>query len=410
MVRESRRLAVVATVVAVFVGLFVPAGAVEKPSKPIDDGTAVPWDRPTSSLSQRPADIVGTAAAGRPLRVEITRASAHGPVFESVAAASPAAAEAIVARAQRGAGVIAVGMEQVWRAQVASYDPYRKYQWGLTTLKAESVWNYGGGGALRVAVVDTGVSSAHPDLKGHVVPGYNSILNSTAASTQDGNGHGTHVAGIIGALLNNAAGGVAGFAPNSRIVPVKALGDSGAGTTTDVAEGITWAANNYVRVINLSMAGTASSSSVASAINYARTIGVVVVAAAGNSGCSLFGVPEYPAAYPGVVGVAATEQTNAAASYSDCGNWVDIAAPGSSILSTMPSAAIAGCGGAYCYASGTSMSAAYVSAAAIITAQRKGLKGDGLVNRLLGTATELGPYGWDSSYGYGLLNPLAAVQ
>lgn len=388
----------------------MPAEAVQKPTEPIDDDTAAPWNRATASLSQPPADIVATAATGRPLRVEITRAGARGPVFESVSAASPTAAEAVVADAQRSAGVIAVGMQQLWRAQVTSYDPYRTYQWGLSTLKAESVWNYGGGGGLRVAVIDTGVSSAHPDLKGHVVPGYNSIVNSTSASTQDGNGHGTHIAGIIGALLNNAAGGIAGFAPNSRIVPVKALGDNGVGTTTDVAEGITWAANSNVRVINLSMAGTGSSSSVASAINYARSIGVVVVAAAGNSGCSLLGAPEYPAAYPGVVGVAATEQSNAVASYSDCGNWVDIAAPGTNILSTMPSLAIAGCGGAYCYASGTSMSAAYFSAAAIITAQRKGLKGDGLVNRLLGTATDLGPYGWDVSYGYGLVNPLAAVQ
>lgn len=398
------RISVLGAVAAALAVVAFPAQGA-----PQDD---TPWNRVTASVRTAPADIVAAAPKGKPLRVEVTTSSAAGPVVESFPAASRAAAEAIVEREQHAKGVIAVGMDQVWKLALASNDPYRPLQWGLTTLRAEPVWDLAGGGGLRVAVIDTGVRSHHGDLYPHVVPGYNAITYPTD-STQDYNGHGTHVAGIIGALLNNSRG-VVGLAPNSRIVPVKALGDDGTGYSSDIAQGIVWAANNNVRVINMSMAGTGTSSAVASAISYARSRNVVVVAAAGNVACQsglLASNPtQYPAAYPGVVGVAAIDAGGSAASYSSCGGWVDIAAPGTQILSTMPSTALDGCGGSYCYASGTSMATAFVSAAALLTAQYHHLSGDAVVYRLLVTAQDLGTAGYDARYGYGLVNPLAAMQ
>ena len=146
---------------------------------------------------------------------------------------------------------------------------------------------------------------------------------SGAGGTTDANGHGTHVAGIIGAKTNNATG-IAGAAPGVKILPVQVLCGDGNGVTSDVANGIIWAANNGADAINLSLGGSGQSQAERSAIQYAALQGAVVVASAGNTGNSGNGA-SYPGAFPEVIAVAALLNNNAKANYSTVDSYVDIA-------------------------------------------------------------------------------------
>lgn len=181
-----------------------------------------------------------------------------------------------------------------------------------------------------IAVVDTGVDLKHPDLAPKMVPGVNTVdANGSAADDQ---GHGTNVAGIA-ASLQDDAGGIVGMAPGAKIMPVKVLGGDGSGSDASVAEGIRWAADNGATVINLSLGGPSSSQTGASAVKYALSKGCVVVAAMGNDGT---GGKSYPAAYPGVIAVGATDINDQVTSFSQYGSWISVSAPGYSILSTYP--------------------------------------------------------------------------
>jgi subtilisin family serine protease len=247
-------------------------------------------------------------------------------------------------------------------------------------------------------VVDTGVDLAHPDLAGKIVSGFD-FVNSDAIP-QDDNGHGTHVAGIAAATGNNGVG-VAGTSWGAQIMPVKVLDAAGNGTFANVAAGIVWATDNGAQVINLSLGGNAPSAVLQSAVDYAYNSGRVIVAAVGNTGNNSI---LYPARYPNVVAVAATDSANNRAAFSNYGPEVSVAAPGAFIYSTLS-------GGAYGYRSGTSMSTAYVSGLAAILVGELGAWSPGSIRSVLQTtALDLGAPGRDDFYGFGLIQMDAALQ
>jgi serine protease len=281
-------------------------------------------------------------------------------------------------------------------------DTYRGSQWDLTKINVPTAWRTSTGAGVTVAVVDTGVDVTHPDLAGQVLPGADLVAGTTGVSA-DPNGHGTHVAGTIAAAAGNGIG-VAGIAADARILPVRVLGSDGSGMMSTVASGITWAADHGAQVINMSIGSTAQVSAVTNAIAYAQGKGVVVVAAAGNNRSS--GSPtNYPAADPGVIAVAATDSTDSYSSYSNQGSYVDVAAPGTSILSTVPTTM-----GGYAYYSGTSMASPHVAAVAALLKTYNPTLGPEQVERALETsAVDLGAAGRDSDYGYGRIDAAAAL-
>ena len=357
------------------------------------------------------ADIVSKAPKGSSLEVVVTTKDADGtPVISTVLADTRATARNIVARALGRDRTI--GVEMNHRVSIEAYnDTYRSQQWALTALKAETVHQSTRGSGVTVAVVDTGVKSSHSDLSGNVLSGTDYVSPGTSAN--DENGHGTHVAGIIAALHNNSRG-IAGMAPRAKILPVRVLDRNGSGTSANVAKGIIYAADRGAKVINLSLGSNQSSAAMQSAVAYAISKNVLVVAAAGNSGCGLLGTPtEYPASYSGVVGVASVTQSMSRASYSSCGSWVDVAAPGSSIISTMIQNSVGlGCSSSanYCTLSGTSFATPYVAAAGALAIARRGWSQSTVATRLQSTATDLSPAGKDKYTGAGFINPLKLIN
>lgn len=208
-------------------------------------------------------------------------------------------------------------------------DPKYGEQWHMKRAGAESAWEYACGQGVTVSVVDTGIAcyDAEGFMKGTdlagttCVAGYDFVGKNEIAA--DDQGHGTHVAGTIAQTTNNGVG-VAGLAHCAKLMPVKVLSARGWGTMADVAEGIRWSADHGAQVINLSLGAPVKSKVVENAVNHAIKKGVVVVAAAGNSGRSV----GWPAAYPGVIAVSATDKNDSIAWFSSRGPQVAIGAPG----------------------------------------------------------------------------------
>ncbi len=232
-------------------------------------------------------------------------------------------------------------------------------QWGLTKINAAgnntSAWNISRGiTSVVVAILDTGIAQNHEDLKEKII----SNRNCTDSTTSDDiYGHGTHVSGIISANTNNNLG-VAGVGYGITLLNAKGLGDSGSGYYSWLANCLVWAADNGAKVINMSLGGSADSKLLSDAVEYAWNKGVVLVAAAGNSGNNS---PSYPAYYPHVLSVAATDQNDVKASFSNFGTWVDVTAPGVGIYSTLPNNTNAFKQLGYGYGSGTSMASPFVA-------------------------------------------------
>jgi thermitase len=278
-------------------------------------------------------------------------------------------------------------------------------QWSLDKIEALESWKYSNGNGVTIAVLDTGVDSSHPDLAGRILPGFSFTTDNEDVS--DPCNHGTHVTGIIAADTNNGIG-IAGISFNSKILPVKVMDryqpDSGCyGSYSDFARGLIYATDHGAAVVNMSFGGPAFSYSLQDAIDYAQNQGVLLVAAAGNSNSSS---PFYPAYYNEVMAVAATTFDDQRAGYSNFGNWIDIAAPGSSIYSLLPNSS-------YAYMSGTSMASPHVvGVAGLILAVNSSLlhKQNRLKSILISTADDLGKPGRDDYFGHGRLNAAAAVK
>ncbi|MGC8780520.1 MAG: S8 family serine peptidase, partial [Anaerolineae bacterium] len=271
-------------------------------------------------------------------------------------------------------------------------NPYLVYAPQL--LNAPAAWDYTTGYAtVTVAVVDTGVSLSHPEFAGRILPGWD-FVNSDSDPSDD-NGHGTHVAGIIAAAMNNGLG-TTGLAPNVSILPVKVLGAAKSGTWANVSLGIRYAADYGAKVINLSLGGTTPSTALLDAIRYAQSKGALVVAAAGNNGSS---APFYPAYYDEVVAVSATDEYDQYWTISNYGTWVDVAAPGSSIWSTYWTTSNPN---GYGFMSGTSMAAPHVSGlAALIWSVNPTLSPAQVRDIIQSTAVDKGAAGFDPYYGWG---------
>lgn len=354
------------------------------------------------------ARILAGAAAGEPLTVVTTTQTADGPRFSTEVAGSRKEALGLISDAldEPGADAVDIAHPVSIAGKRRSNDTYRPQQWALNRLSAEKNWRKSTGKGVVVAVIDTGVRAGHPDLRGRVLKGWDFISSDNAAS--DMNGHGTHVAGTIAATKNNRRG-IAGLAPSAKILPVRVLDGNGSGNTATVARGIVYAVKKGADVINLSLAGDQADAQTRAAVAYAVKKNVVVVAAAGNRGCGAS--PTYPAAYPNVIGVGAIDRYNRVAPYSQCGSYVDVVAPGSSIASTMiyRSHPDLGCGYGYgyCRLSGTSMAAPYAAAsAALLISRTKGKMRASKVRRIMtAKASNIGPRGRDAASGYGVVNP-----
>jgi thermitase len=195
--------------------------------------------------------------------------------------------------------------------------------WGWYTTHTTSAWDITKGDAsVVIAVLDTGLKTQGlSDYDGQVVSGWNVLKNSNDTSSSAGN-HGTYVAGVVGLAIGNGTGN-AGYCPGCRVMPIQVGTDSGA-YLSDLATGLAWAADHGARVANMSWAGTSSSATLTNAVSYARSKGMVVTAAAGNSNCDC---PTYPAATPGVIAVAGTSNAEAKQGDSNYGSWVKVAAP-----------------------------------------------------------------------------------
>jgi len=280
-------------------------------------------------------------------------------------------------------------------------DPDRHRQWALDVVGFESVWSQSTGAGVTVGVIDTGIAP-HRDLIGRITDGYDFTTSTplTPTTTLDLNGHGTHVAGIIAAAARNGIG-IHGAAPDVSLMPLRVVADGRAAKWSDVAAAIRYATDEGASVINISLGGPTPSATVQAALDDARARGVVVVAAAGNGGSDPTAV--YPAASVTTIGVGAVDQSRQRAPFSSSGSWVEVVAPGVSIMSTA-------LGHGFEYRSGTSMAAPHVSAlAAMLIAAAPDIAPRQIHSFITTTAEDLDVAGPDPRTGHGIISPAGAL-
>jgi len=273
-------------------------------------------------------------------------------------------------------------------------------QWGLPKIGAPTGWDVTKGSAdVTVAVLDTGVNSSHPDLVNKVVTGYNTVDNNEDLT--DLNGHGTLMMGIAGAQTGNALG-VAGVGINTKIMMLRISNNAnGWAYWSDMAEAIVWATDHGAKVLSISFGGSAPSSTLQSAIDYAYGKGVFIAASAGNSNSS---TPSYPAASNHVVSVGATDQNDQKASFSNYGPTVDVASPGVGIKSTNMS-------GSYSSVSGTSPACPFVAGlASLVLAQNPTFTPDQIESVIEHNTDDLGTAGRDDIFGWARINASKALS
>ncbi|HIQ05340.1 MAG TPA: hypothetical protein EYH31_06545 [Anaerolineae bacterium] len=269
-------------------------------------------------------------------------------------------------------------------------------------INAEQAWDVTTGDpSVIIAIVDSGVDPTHPEFAGRLLPGYDFVNDDEDPS--DDNGHGTHVAGIAAAAINNGIGSV-GICGNCSILPIKVLNQNNQGTWADVAAGIVYAADHGADVINLSLGGSIGSQAVHDAIIYATNAGALVVAAAGNDNSD---APHYPAYYPETVAVSATRTDDTKWGGSNYGDYIDVAAPGLTVYSTAWSGDSPS---GYTFKTGTSMAAPHVAGlAGLLKAQDPTRTPADLRALIESTAADLGDPGWDPIFGYGRIDAGAAL-
>jgi len=289
-------------------------------------------------------------------------------------------------------------------------DPYWNLQWGPHKIEANWAWNFTtGNSSVLVAVVDTGIDYNHPDLADNYVPvGYDWVNNDS--DPLDDFGHGTHCAGIIAAVLNNSLG-VSGLA-QVHIMAEKSFDNWGTGYDDWIANGIIHAVDEGANIISMSFGQYADSELLHDAIKYAYDAGVLLISSAGNDNTN---TQSYPACYDEVIAVTATDQYDTKAYFSNWGNWVELAAPGVDIYSTMPTYYVTlndwGYPMNYSYMSGTSMACPHVAGvAALIWSLYPDKTRDWIRLWLRYTADDLGDPSFDVYYGFGRINARNAVE
>jgi subtilisin family serine protease len=269
-----------------------------------------------------------------------------------------------------------------------------RMDWGLTLFGIPELWQRTMGQGVRVAVLDTGIDENHPDLKDAILDVRD--FTGSRSGPADKQGHGTHVAGTIGARRNEL--GVVGVAPGCDLLIAKVLGDDGTGQLDWVAEGLGWAHDQGARIASMSLGSPYDSRLLMKLARMCSEAGMLLICAAGNDGVpNSVGVP---ARYRETIGVAAVDGNKRLATFSSRGAQVDIAAPGVDILSCWPR-------GGYASLSGTSMATPFVSgvAALMLGAGRDVANVDVLRESLRLTADDSGPAGHDHGFGWGLIDP-----
>lgn len=329
----------------------------------------------------------------------------HGKVlhaYQNISALAVELPQAALAALTRDPAVKTIEPDAI--ATISASEDELAASWGVDHIDAEQTWSAETGAGVTgagidVAVIDTGIDKEHPDLAGAVVGGISFLNNGvTSENFFDDNGHGTHVAGIIGARDNLT--GVVGVAPNVNLYIAKVLDSSGSGYYSDIIAGVDWAINKGVDVINMSLGGTYDSPALKAMVDHAYyDAKIVVVAAAGNSGGNVRkDTVNYPAKYESVIAVAATDSSDVRADFSSTGPAVEISAPGVGIKSTIP-------GGGYATWSGTSMASPHVAGAvALLKAAHPADAASALRTRLAEMADDLGTAERDVLYGYGLVD------
>lgn len=266
--------------------------------------------------------------------------------------------------------------------------------WGVSVVNATYAWNNGyTGKGVKVAVLDSGIDTHHEDL---TVAGGASFVDYTT-SYDDDNGHGTHVAGVIGAKNNDV--GVVGVAPDAELYALKVLDSTGKGYLSDVIAGIDWAVDNKMDVLNMSLTTSIDSPALHNAVDQAYANGLLVVAAAGNTGNAEGSgdTIQYPAKYSSVIAVGAVDQNNQRAAFSATGSKLELVAPGVGVAST----SLHG----YDASNGTSMAASFVTGELALLKQQNAAYSNAQLRNLLDVhVTDLGDSGKDPLFGYGLLN------
>lgn len=411
----SLRRAAVPAIVLALLGSMVPAAQampsadrkltpkeLPRPERPreLKDRT----HEPHTVLVQFKAGISATARE-RALKSRGGRSTGTIPGTSFVKVTTKGAAADVARELGKDPKVRRVSLDYRRTASAVPNDPGYVYndQDYLKTIRMPQAWDRTQGSTSQViAVVDTGVNGSHEDLYGRVLGGYNALTNTLTAAnaSTDDNGHGTMTAGIAAANTNNGLG-IAGVAwAGGRVMPVKVLDAKGSGWDSDIAEGITWAANHGAKVINLSLGGYEDNPVLHDAIASASAKGAVVVAASGNDGND---TPQYPAAYPEVLAVGATDKGGRLTDFSSYGDWIDVAAPGFGIVAP-------GSGQDYYVGDGTSFAAPMAAGvASLVRSVYPTLTPAQVIDRIKATARDAGPRGIDPFYGHGVLDAAYAV-
>lgn len=408
---------VVALVVALVVAVAVPAGAAPP-------GAATPATARAAAAPPGPSAAHAAGRRGTAQRVVVTfapgtsaadraavlaggtgssRMHATGlPALADAGTAAPVVVHATPAQQARLAGdphVRSVDPDLPIRADgpatrpnaLVVNDPAWPEQDGTRRIRANEAWEQTTGAPeVVIAVIDTGVDPTNPDLRGRVLPGYDFVNRDGDA--RDDNGHGTAAATIAAAASD--AYGIAGICWRCRVLPVKVLGADGNGFLSEAAEGISWAVAQGADVVNVSLGATGTMPVLDSALAEAHDAGVLVVASAGNAGTT---APQWPAADPRVMGIAALDALDRRAGYSNHGTWVDAAAPGCNPAGWLGHTVVAFCG--------TSSAAPLVAGAAALLASGRDVRGDEIRSALRTTAAPLG-----AGLGSGRIDVLAALR
>ncbi|MFZ3058946.1 MAG: DUF2341 domain-containing protein [Candidatus Methanoperedens sp.] len=314
------------------------------------------------------------------------------------------------------ASMLPVGMALILAASTASAytpnDPYWGSQWGPNKIYAPDAWNYQKGSTtITVAILDTGIDYNHEDLSGRVIQGWNFYNNSNAVMDDNSDSHGTRIAGISGAVINNNKG-IAGIA-QTNLLAVKVCNFMQNCTWPAITDGIYYAANNGSKIISMSLQKDEYSSNAETAVDYAyNNKGALLVGISGNG---FYGTGEniikYPGNFSNVIAVGATDSNDQRASFSNYGSKLELVAPGDNIFSTTRNNGYAGDVGDRKNGSGTSYAAPHVAGvAALVWSQYPTLSNSEVRQILTSTAVDLGDAGRDIYYGYGKVNASRAVS
>ena len=407
LIRPIRSLALVVPLVAALLATGAPSGggvpAVRTANAAAPDGRLIVFWKPG-----RPANL----ADGR-IASASTVAGLAGR--RSLVVARPGSADALAAELRSDPDVAAVIPDapmtiDAWPTSGSPNDTYyASHQADLPLIAVPTAWQTTTGSpSVIVAVMDTGTTVTHEDLAGTAFVGPYDASTNTAGAV-DAHGHGSHVTGTIAAQTNNGKG-IAGIAPGVAIMPVKVLDASGNGYLSYLLAGVDYAVANGAKIVNMSLGGSLTPASVAAAqptFDATYHAGVTVIASAGNDGDSSV---KYPCAFDHVICVAATDNSDAHASFSNANAYVDISGPGVDITSTYPSFGCSGSPACYLPRSGTSMAAPHIAGvAALVLSAWPTDTPDEIETALESTAVDLGTPGRDDTFGFGRVNAAAAV-